>query len=831
MDAGSTGELRYATKGMTTKEHAAIKRETIQLRAVTNGLPAVSIVIPTFNEERAIAALLRRVDVVFREIDIVYEIIVVDDRSTDHTVREARKAAMVHRLPIRIFIKQGQHGKSYSLIEGFARSRYPILGMIDADLQYPPEAFATMYERLRTAHIVVADRRASYEQLVPQRGKLSNAFNAQVIGRLFHIDADVQSGMKMFYRSVYESFALRPTPWSFDLDFLGQAQHAGYDIENVPIAFAPRVAGTSKVRPVRVGVQLFAAAIRLYLWLLMSPVVVPLMRWGIIPQSERYRAKPETNPNVYAEADLLQQMREWLRIQTYQSTLDPHHTITASFTERAERRMVVGGTESLAFSALDPLRSAQETFRVGQIIALALTIAVWFFCFIVFTTPTLVLTISLIIVFYFKNMLDTTRMSLSALNAHDEFSIEDNLIDELQDVRWPRYTILCPLYNEVEVVPQFVHAMQALEYPAERLQVLFLTEENDAATREAIEALQLPPHFQILVVPPGKPQTKPRACNFGLMHATGDFIVIYDAEDIPEPRQLKKAVLTFAQSEQTVACVQAKLNFYNARQNILTRLFTIEYTMWFDLLLPGMQRARLSLPLGGTSNHFRTAVLRKLGGWDPFNVTEDCDLGLRLAQEKLTTVVLDSVTMEEGNSNLRNWIRQRSRWIKGYLQTYLVHMRRPWRYLRRGMFREFSSLQFIIGGTPATFFLNPIMWAMLGVYIAARPEVEATYRVLYPGPVFYLGVICFVFGNYLYICLSMLACMKRGEYRLMRWALLLPIYWLMMSVAALVALAQLIWKPHYWEKTKHGLHLKRQRQGAETLTFATSQMRAVGKGK
>jgi cellulose synthase/poly-beta-1,6-N-acetylglucosamine synthase-like glycosyltransferase len=816
---------------MTTKQHSAVRDATMRLRSVTPGQPAVSIVIPTYNEERTIVSLLQRIAATFDEIAVPYEVIVVDDHSQDRTVLLARKAAMAHRLPVRIFLKEGQRGKSFSLIEGFAQARYPILGMIDGDLQYPPEAFAAMYEQLPSAHIVVADRRASYEAGMPRRGKMSNFFNAHVLMRFFHLDADVQSGQKLFYRSVYEAFALRPTPWSFDLDFLAQAQHGGYTIANVPITFAARTEGASKVQALPVGMQLFSAAVRLRLWLLLSPLVAPLMRFGIIPQSERFRAKPASSANVDEDADLLQQMREWLRVQAYQSAQDPFRAITKTFLTKAEAPTLVKGQENYPFSAIADGNSAQRTFLPGQILTIAAVVMVFLFGFLVFTTPTLVLTITLITLFYFKNMFDTIRLGMSVINAQDEFSIADNLIDELQDVIWPCYTILCPLYKEVEVVPQFVHAMQALEYPAQRLQVLFLTEENDQATRDAIKAMQLPDNFAILVVPPGKPQTKPRACNFGLMHATGDFIVIYDAEDIPEPRQLKKAVLTFAQSDQTVACVQAKLNFYNARQNLLTRLFTIEYTMWFDMILPGMQRARMSLPLGGTSNHFRTPLLRKLGGWDPYNVTEDCDLGLRLAQEKLTTVVLDSVTMEEGNSNLRNWIRQRSRWIKGYLQTYLVHMRRPWRYLRRGMYREFVSLQFIIGGTPATFFINPIMWAMLGLYIAVRPLVEATYHVLYPGPVFYMGVICFVFGNYLFVCMSMLACMKRKEYALMRWALLLPIYWLMMSVAALVALTQLIWRPHYWEKTKHGLHLKHQKQTDDVLTFATSKLPTIRVGQ
>ena len=172
-------------------------------------------------------------------------------------------------------------------------------------------------------------------------------------------------------------------------------------------------------------------------------------------------------------------------------------------------------------------------------------------------------------------------------------------------------------------------------------------------------------------------------------------------------------MLTFANHGPNLACVQAKLNFYNPNQNLLTRWFTAEYSLWFDLILPGLQKAHFLLPLGGTSNHFPTQTIRALGGWDAFNVTEDCDLGLRLAWFKLETVVLDSTTYEEANSRTKNWLRQRSRWIKGYMQTYLVHMREPWHYIRHGRIREFLSMQLMIGGKTAVLFINPILWIAL----------------------------------------------------------------------------------------------------------------------
>jgi cellulose synthase/poly-beta-1,6-N-acetylglucosamine synthase-like glycosyltransferase len=345
-----------------------------------------------------------------------------------------------------------------------------------------------------------------------------------------------------------------------------------------------------------------------------------------------------------------------------------------------------------------------------------------------------------------------------------------------------------------------------------------LIEDHDVETRDAIRAMNLPPHFRIMTVPPGEPRTKPRACNFGLLHAKGDYVVIYDAEDIPDPLQLKKAVLVFANHDASLGCVQAKLNFYNVEQNILTRLFTAEYSTWFDLTLPGLQRANLALPLGGTSNHFRTATLGLLGAWDAFNVTEDCDLGLRLAHFGLKTTVLDSTTYEEANSQVKNWFRQRSRWIKGYMQTYLIHMRRPWHYLHPSGWRNFFSLQFIIGGKAAVLLINPLMWLSLIMYIFFRPVLSNIYQVLFPVSVLYMGSLCLIFGNFLYTYLHLAGSLKRRHYKIMKWALLMPFYWLLSSGAAFLALYQLIVKPHYWEKTIHGLHLKQKTNEKETPT-------------
>jgi cellulose synthase/poly-beta-1,6-N-acetylglucosamine synthase-like glycosyltransferase len=395
------------------------------------------------------------------------------------------------------------------------------------------------------------------------------------------------------------------------------------------------------------------------------------------------------------------------------------------------------------------------------------------------------------------------------------------------DADLPSYTILVPLYRETEVLPGLLDGLRALDFPADRLQVLLLLEEDDEEMIDACAAARLPAHVTPLVVPQGYPKTKPRACNHGLAAAGGEYLVIFDAEDRPEPDQLRKAVSAFAAAPPEVICQQAKLGYYNQRQNAMTRFFTIDYANWFDGILPGLTRLRAPIPLGGTSNHFRTDALRALGGWDPYNVAEDADLGIRLARHGYRTAIFDSVTWEEANSRVRSWIRQRSRWVKGYMQTLLVHTRRP-RLLRRQLGTgNMLSFLALIGGTPLSSLLNPIFW-LLGIayYVTRSTAIEALFLT----PVYYMGLVCFVAGNFIFIYMNVFTAVRWGYDDLAKWALLTPFYWILLSLASYKALYELITRPHYWQKTTHGLGAPSAQTGAALRAAQANAGRAGGQG-
>ncbi|MEO0357708.1 MAG: glycosyltransferase, partial [Pseudomonadota bacterium] len=276
--------------------------------------------------------------------------------------------------------------------------------------------------------------------------------------------------------------------------------------------------------------------------------------------------------------------------------------------------------------------------------------------------------------------------------------------------RMPRISIMVPLFQERAIAGQLVQRLKRLSYPKELLDVVLVVEEDDATTQDTLAHTHLPSWIKTLIVPPGGLKTKPRALNYALDHCRGSIIGVYDAEDAPDPYQLKRIVRRFSERGADVACLQGTLDFYNARANWLARCFAVEYATWFRIVLPGLQKLGLAVPLGGTTLFFRRAALDDLGGWDAHNVTEDADLGIRLARRGYRTELVPTVTYEEANCRIWPWVRQRSRWLKGYAITWAVHMRSPQKlWADLGAWR-FFGVQVLFLCTLSGFVLAPVLW-------------------------------------------------------------------------------------------------------------------------
>jgi glycosyltransferase XagB len=711
----------------------------------------ISIIIPVFNERGNLRPLVERIKKALVEAKLTYELIFVDDRSTDDTINVLKTLSLTH--PIKILRKKENlpRGKAQSLLAGFKFASSEIVAMIDGDLQYPPEAIPEMVNKIVDgSDVVVANRYSKNTSFVR---KLASSFFRIIFGNLLHgFNIDIQSGLKVFRKEIIERLDIHPSSWMFDLEFLIDSRDAGYKIDSVPIQFAKRVSGEEKISLFRASLEMAWYSLKL-----------KLSQKQIIP------------------------------IRTNNS-----QTISQGFHYR--------GKKFINYTSIPLISSAFYNFTRRQkyiicLIIISLILMLWLNWHI-----TVVVIVAVLTVFYFIDLLFSAFLLYRTFQEKNLLTIDDQEISSF-NTDLPIYTVMCPLYHEWKVIPQFIRAMSQLSYPKDKLQVMLLLEEDDKQSIEEISKMNLPSYVETRIVPDSKPKTKPKALNYGLLFARGKYAVIYDAEDIPDPMQLKKSVIAFTKIDPDIICIQAKLSFYNSKQNFLTRIFTAEYSLWFDLILPGLQSLNAPIPLGGTSNHFRVADLVKLHGWDAFNVTEDCDLGMRIAKNGFRTAIIDSETMEEANSKIRNWYLQRSRWIKGYIQTYLVHIREAKSFKLNKNRQDRIIFQLTVGGKVLSMFINPFMWFITLSYFIFRPIVGTAIESFYPAPVLYLGVISLVFGNFLYMYMYMIGCAKKNQWSLVKYALITPIYWLGMSLASWRALIEIVVKPHYWSKTVHGFHL------------------------
>jgi cellulose synthase/poly-beta-1,6-N-acetylglucosamine synthase-like glycosyltransferase len=367
----------------------------------------------------------------------------------------------------------------------------------------------------------------------------------------------------------------------------------------------------------------------------------------------------------------------------------------------------------------------------------------------------------------------------------------------------PRYSALVPLYREAEILSDLVAGMAALDYPAAKLEVLIVLEAEDKETRAALADLDLPGNIRPVVVPDKGPRTKPKALNYALELVRSPYVVVYDAEDIPEPDQLRRALAAFADGGPDIACVQARLGIHNTRQGWLPRQFALEYASLFDAQLPSLQRLGLPIPLGGTSNHFRVDRLKEVGGWDPYNVTEDADLGFRLARGGYRTLTIASTTWEEAPIALGSWVRQRTRWLKGWMQTYLVHTRGGTRGRRARSCWSRVSLHVLIGGMLLSALVHPIVLAIMA-WLSLHGDLLSPKSSPLERTLVWIGLANFGLGYMSAMLAAAIAAWRRGWRRLSLEAILMPAYWLLISFASYRALLQLITAPHLWEKTAHG---------------------------
>ena len=452
-----------------------------------------------------------------------------------------------------------------------------------------------------------------------------------------------------------------------------------------------------------------------------------------------------------------------------------------------------------------PLMSARQTLERRQAIAFA-AIAGVLVLWGLLSAPSLFVLLNAVFAFFYLSV-GMARL-VAVLTPLPRVVRYRPQADRMTDAALPPYSVLVPIYHEAAMVPQLIAALRALDYPADKLDILILAEADDHATLKALAAEHLPGHIAVLELPPSLPRTKPKALNFALPLTRGTYVTIFDAEDRPEPDQLRKAVASFMRTPvkhgRRVACVQAALTITNGRSSFFSSHFALEYMALFDAFLPALARFHLPIPLGGTSNHFLRSVLIEAGGWDPYNVTEDADLGIRLARLGYATQIIDSTTFEEAPSRFTPWIKQRARWFKGWWQTWLVHMRQPLRLMHELGLPGFIAFQTIMLGVLVSvlihpFFLVATLWAISGLGGSLFAEAGAGGQALIT-----INLANFVLGYLAAVALSGVGAERRGMKGVVPVLISIPVYWVFLSVAGFLALWELIRRPHHWNKTPHG---------------------------
>lgn len=367
----------------------------------------------------------------------------------------------------------------------------------------------------------------------------------------------------------------------------------------------------------------------------------------------------------------------------------------------------------------------------------------------------------------------------------------------------PVYTVMVAIYREAEVVPQLLAALDTLDWPRSRLDIKIVCEADDADTLAAIRAAQPGPHVEVVAVPAMAPRTKPKALTYALAGARGEFLTIYDAEDRPHPQQLREAYHAFRLGPSDLVCLQAPLVIANAGESWISAIFALEYSALFRRLLPALGFYRLPLPLGGTSNHFRTALLKESGGWDPFNVTEDADLGMRLHRMGYHSATITLPTLEDAPVSFRVWLGQRTRWYKGWLQTWLVLMRHPISTGREMGWLSFLVFQLLVGGMLVAALSHPGMLIFITVSILSMMQLDAAQPGAFMSMMLGIDVINII-GSYAVFFALGATPMTDREKRVMGWKwVLIPVYWMAVSLAAWKAVVELRLRPFYWNKTPH----------------------------
>ncbi|MDP1625056.1 MAG: glycosyltransferase [bacterium] len=746
----------------------------------------LSVIIPAYKEEKRIGSTLADLARYFRNKRYGYEVIVVDDGSPDATY----EAALGHArdLPgLRVERLPKNRGKGYAVRHGMrlARGKYRLFMDADNSVRVDEvDAFLCVLESGKK-DVVIGSIAFSYSETVEQSG-FHRRFLGSLSKMMIRVVAvpgiyDSQRGFKLFTERAAKVIFEKQTihRFGFDIEILLIAGVHGFGISELPVTW---------VNPPGSTVSL---ASYIHSFAELGHIFLNKARGLYDPEYQSLTAKASRPARLVLELSYVPR-RIWHELIDSPMHLHVNRLEKGSGLVYKGKRFRQHSDLHYSETALYVWQRAQKLFIFSILFAFVLGLMIdWH--------ATAIISIATIEVLYIVELCFNAYLAFKSAGKSAELHVSRREMASMSGSSLPRITVLCPIYQDWGVLPQLAESLSRLDYPHEKLQILLLLEEDDLMTHTIARSLGLPKHFRVVSVPRSAPRTRAKALNYGLLLAQGEYVVSYNVDDMPDRHQIKKALAAFMRSTPETACVQAKPRFYNVRQNLLTQLYSAEHSFTWEAIAPGLTSIGAPMPLGGSSDYFRTKVLRDIGGWDSFNVAEACDLGIRLAKRGYRAALIDSETRMEAVSDLLSWFDQRSRWIKGYLLTYLVHMRNP-RAFRS--LRHFWVFQAVVGGKIFALFGNLVLAACAGVYLAFHPQV---------GPFIELGAWAYAAGNILYLGNYLISRVKSKRRVSGAYLLFAPLYWLGISLAAARALYETVVAPHHWANTAHGQHLTTKR--------------------
>jgi cellulose synthase/poly-beta-1,6-N-acetylglucosamine synthase-like glycosyltransferase len=711
------------------------------------GEKLVSVIVPCANDRRWLPGCFERVTEALRGTEFAYEILVVDDRSKDGSADYVR--SVEGAMPVRLIEKKGAKGRAMSIKEGLDAATGGLVVLLDPDLRCPPDEFVTMLRTLASKDDVVVANRKTYPFFA--YALFSRAYR-WLIGRvLLSVEADVRSGLKMFRRALMHDLRFVPEfdpRIGFDAFLLYHAKRAGWTVETVAVAYT---------RPMfHHGVWGAIASRADLVWGAVSLRMSHVSRWFFPflypPQPQEYFEAGFTNINDYLFLAPEQSAKGHLTREVYMLVF---YVFLFFFLWFGLIELATGRTFAWSFFF---------HIAVIQIVLIAFKLYVVWITFRLPPQPPRMLT-----------------------------------PEEMGEL--PTISVILPVYKEKEIISQLCGRMEEMRYPPEKLDIIFIFEDGDGETIRAFQEHPKPAHFKGLVSPNVQPKTKPKALNVALRETKGDLLVIFDAETLPEPDQFLKAVSAF-RMDPTLDYIHCRIDVYNANANWISKSYAAEFAFFYNFFLPGLATVHSPTPISGHSVYFRREQLIKVGGWDAYNLAEDCDIGIRMFRKGYkNATVLDSYSWEQSTTTISDWLRQRTRWMQGFVQTSMVNLRFPallWKDL--GGLRNMLMFMFHVPGGVFLNGINLVQWSMLGFWYFTRdPHIQTIFTDV----LLYISVASFMVANMAFTYFNLLGLFYRRYFSIVPYALFSFFYWLMLSFATARAILRFFRQESTWDKTNH----------------------------